>query len=166
MGSAEAAAIGLWDVSLGRVPFRLGSADPPFFCVALLPSLVRDVCRLLRTKLEHPYPQVQLLTLHALDACFRGCGRAFHDVMAAKDVLDAVVRLAVSETLDVDEEVREAAGAAIRGWANATRLEPFQDALDEVTAAQGSPVAHTVLGARDPRVYGLDPTMVRALDAT
>jgi hypothetical protein len=37
----------------------------------------------------------------ALDACFKGCGRAFHEMMAAKDVLDAVVRLAVSETLEV-----------------------------------------------------------------
>ena len=50
-------------------------------------------------------PNWSLTTLwpfaQALDACFKGCGRAFHEMMAAKDVLDAVVRLAVSETLEV-----------------------------------------------------------------
>jgi hypothetical protein len=34
-----------------------------------------------------------------LDACFKGCGNAFHDMMATKDLLDVVVRIVVTETL-------------------------------------------------------------------
>ena len=32
----------------------------------------------------------------ALDACFRGCGSAFHEMMAAKDLLDTVVRIVLT----------------------------------------------------------------------
>lgn len=91
---------------------------------ALCGRLLRDVVRCFRFKLEQPDPHVQLLALQAraeggaareaacakrphsppsrsqaLDACFKACGHAFHDMMATKDLLDVVVRIVVTETL-------------------------------------------------------------------
>lgn len=103
-------------------------------------------------------------------------------MMAAKDVLDTVVRLAVSETLEVrcpsqtkctstarvshasshqvDDEVRDKARRLLQAWAHATRLGAFQEALAELATVDGIP-GHGAQSSRDPRVYGLDPAMVR-----
>ena len=39
------------------------------------------------------------MNAQALDSCFKGCGNAFHNMMATKDLLDVVVRIVVTETL-------------------------------------------------------------------
>lgn len=144
---------------------------------------MREVVRQFRAKLEQPRAHVQLLalsvrphatpcsTLHshalsaplqALDACFKGCGRSFHEMMATKDVLDAVVRCVVSETLEYEPEVRNRAKRLVQSWAHATRLLPFQEALTEL-AVEGVDGAGAGVGgaggARDPRVHGLDSDM-------
>jgi tetratricopeptide (TPR) repeat protein len=52
--------------------------------------------------------------------------------MAAKDTLDAVLRLAISETLPVKPQVRQRSRSLVAAWAQATKLQAFQEALAEL----------------------------------
>jgi hypothetical protein len=60
----------------------------------------------------------------------------------------------------VDDEVRDKARRLLQGWAHATRLGAFQEALAELATVDGF-AGHSTQSSRDPRVYGLDPAMVR-----
>lgn len=59
----------------------------------------KDCLRLLKGRLTHPNPNVQLLTLQLLDKCVKNAGKVFLVEMAGREFVDCAV-----EMMDNDDE--------------------------------------------------------------
>jgi hypothetical protein len=70
------------------------------------------------------------LLSQALEACVKNCGRRFHEIVAQKEVLLAMSKLASSRR--TDPEVRDKSLALIQDWSDAIRLAPYRDTYAEL----------------------------------
>ena len=66
----------------------------------------------------------------ALEAAVKNCGRRFHELVAQKEALQAVAKLAANRRSD--PEVRDKAASLIQQWADEIRLAPFRDIYSEL----------------------------------
>ena len=66
----------------------------------------------------------------ALEAAVKNCGRRFHELVAQKEALQAVSKLAASRR--ADPEVREKAASLVQQWADEIRLAPYRDTYSEL----------------------------------
>jgi hypothetical protein len=60
----------------------------------------------------------------------KNCGRRFHELVAQKEALQAVSKLAGSRR--ADPEVREKAASLVQQWADEIRLAPYRDTYSEL----------------------------------
>ena len=113
----------------------------------------KDAAKALRKRLATGTPKVHMLALtvrrvswllptccvadfapgalpQALEAAVKNCGRRFHELVAQKEALQAVSKLAASRR--ADPEVREKAASLVQQWADEIRLAPYRDTYSEL----------------------------------